>query len=67
VRSAFEKVDAADAKVPPMSETASTTKMPLIRTEKISSVKRVRYFTKLDADVTEETNKIREVQRPVQA
>jgi len=67
VSRAFVNVDADDVKVLPMSETASTTKIQLMRTENISSVKRVRYLTKFEAEVTEETNKIRDVQSPVHA
>jgi hypothetical protein len=67
VSNAFVKVDADDENVLPISETASTTKIQLIRTEKISSVKRVRYFTKFEADVTEDIIRIRDVQSPVHA
>jgi hypothetical protein len=67
VSNAFVKVDADDENVLPISETASTTKIQLIKTEKISSVNRVRYFTKLEADVKEDTSKMRDVQSPVHA
>ena len=67
VRRALVKVDAGDEKVRPMSETASMTKIQLINTEKISSVKRVKYFTRFDAEVIEEINKMRLDQSPVQA
>ena len=67
VSNAFVIVDAEDEKVLPISETASTTKIQLIRTEKISSVKRVRYFTKFEADVTEDIIKMSDVQSPVHA
>jgi hypothetical protein len=67
VSNAFTKVDAGDIKVPPMSDTASTTKMVEMSTEKISSVNRVRYLTKLDADVIDETRSIPDVQIPVHA
>ena len=46
---------------------ASTTKMTLIKVEKISSVKRVRYLTKLDADVTLDVKRMNDVHRPVHA
>ena len=54
-------------KVPATSEKASAMKIVLISVEKISSVKRVRYFTILDAEVRDETNNIAEVQSPVHA
>ena len=66
VRSALVKVEAVLVKVRPTSDTASTTKMALMRVEKISSVKRVRNLTRLDADVMDETNRMAAVQRPVQ-
>mmetsp|Transcript_6123 Transcript_6123/g.7119 ORF Transcript_6123/g.7119 Transcript_6123/m.7119 type:complete len:177 (+) Transcript_6123:776-1306(+) len=67
VRRAFVNVDAGDKKVPPTSLTASTTKIVEIKTEKISSVKRVRYFTRFDADVMEDANRIPDVHKPVHA
>ena len=67
VNRALVKVDAGEAKVLPTSETASTTKIVLIKTENISSVKRVKNLTRFEAEVTEETNKIKDVQSPVQA
>jgi hypothetical protein len=67
VSKAFVKVDAELENVRPMSETASTTKMALMSVENISSVNLVRYLTRLDAEVSEETNRIAEDQRPVQA
>ena len=42
----------------PMFCVASTTKIKDIRVEKISSVKRVRYLTKLEADVMELNQKV---------
>ena len=66
VSKALVNVDAGDINVPPISEAASTTKIVDIRTAKISSVNRVRYLTKLDADVMEDRNKIADVHRPVQ-
>ena len=67
VSKAFVNVDAGDINVPPISEAASTTNIVDMRTAKISSVNRVRYFTKLDADVIDDRNKIADVHRPVQA
>lgn len=67
VKSPLVKEDAGLVKLRPMFWAASTTKMKDIRVEKISSVNLVRYLTKLEADVTELTNKIPEVQIPVQA
>ena len=45
--------DAGFVKDFPMFCAASTTKMKEIKVEKISSVKRVRYLTKFEADVIE--------------
>lgn len=53
VKSPLVKVDAGSVNERPIFCTASTTKMKDISVEKISSVNRVRYLTKLDADVTE--------------
>ena len=67
VSKALVSVDAGEVKVFPTFVSASTTKITLISVEKISSVKRVRYFTKFDADVTDDKKRMAEVQRPVQA
>lgn len=67
VNNALVKVEAGEVNVRPTSETASTTKMALMSTENISSVNRVKYLTRFDAEVTEHTNKMREVHRPVHA
>ena len=56
-RSPLVKLERGDVNVLAISDVASTTKIQLIRTEKISSVNRVKYLTKLDPDVMEETNK----------
>ena len=61
------KVEAGLEKVPATSEKASTTKIVLMRVEKISSVKRVRYLTRFDAEVMDDTKRMAAVQRPVQA
>lgn len=53
VKRPLVKEDAGFVKDFPMFCTASTTKINEINVEKISSVKRVRYLTKLDADVME--------------
>ena len=53
VKSPLVKVDAGSVNERPIFCTASTTKMKDISVEKISSVNRVRYLTKFDADVTE--------------
>jgi hypothetical protein len=66
VSSAFVKVEEGDENVLPISDTASTTKMALMSTEKISSVKRVRYLTKFDAEKSEHSNRIPAVHSPVQ-
>mmetsp|Transcript_57538 Transcript_57538/g.153685 ORF Transcript_57538/g.153685 Transcript_57538/m.153685 type:complete len:207 (-) Transcript_57538:613-1233(-) len=66
VNRALVKVEAGDEKVRPTSDTASKTNMQLISNEKISSVKRVRYLTRLEAEVIEEANKIADVHNPVQ-
>jgi hypothetical protein len=55
------------ANEPATSDTASTTKIALIKVEKISSVNLVKYLTRLDADVNEEMNSIAEVHNPVHA
>ena len=60
-------VDRGDVNVPEISVTASTTKIVLIKTENISSVNLVKYFTKLDPDDTDDTNKINDVHIPVHA
>ena len=65
VNIALVNVEIGDTNVPPTSLTASTTKIVEMRTEKISSVNRVRYFTKLEAEVMELKNNIPDVQRPV--
>ena len=65
VSRAFVNVDAGDENVRPISEPASMTKIALVRTENISSVKRVRYFTRCDAEVTEDKSRSAEVQSPV--
>jgi len=65
VRRALVNVETGLEKVPPTSETASTTKIVEIKTEKISSVNRVKYLTRLEADVMEERNKIAAVHNPV--
>ena len=65
VNIALANVDAGETNVPPTSLTASTTKIVEMRTEKISSVNRVKYLTKFEADVMELKNKIPAVQRPV--
>jgi hypothetical protein len=62
-RSAFGKV--VTENVLAMSVHASKTNMKLIRTEKVSSVNLVRYFTELENEVMEETNKISAVHNPV--
>lgn len=49
----FAKEEAGLMKDFPMFWAASTTKMKEIKVEKISSVKRVRYLTKFEADVME--------------
>ena len=67
VNNAFVKVDTGDTNVLPISDAASTTKMQLISTEKISSVNRVKYFTKLEPDVTADRNRIADVHNPVHA
>ncbi len=53
VKRPLVNVDAGFVKERPMFCTASTTKIKEMRVEKISSVNRVRYFTKFEADVTE--------------
>ena len=53
VKSPLVKVDAGSVNERPIFCMASTTKMKDISVEKISSVNRVRYLTKFDADVTE--------------
>lgn len=64
-RSAFGKV--VIEKVRAISLHASNTNMKEMRTLNISSVNRVRYLTQLEKLVMLETNKINEVQIPVQA
>jgi hypothetical protein len=66
VKRACAKVAVADENVRPTSDTASTTKIALINKEKISSVKRVRYLTRVDAEKREQTSRIPAVQSPVQ-
>ncbi len=66
VNKAFAKLEDGLENVALTSETASTMKIALIRTEKISSVNRVKYLTRLDADVIEEIKRIAAVQSPVQ-
>mmetsp|Transcript_14605 Transcript_14605/g.33777 ORF Transcript_14605/g.33777 Transcript_14605/m.33777 type:complete len:208 (+) Transcript_14605:1960-2583(+) len=66
VRSDFVKVSAGELNVLLMSETASATKMELIRTEKISSVNRVKYLTRFEPEVMADRNRIAEVHKPVQ-
>lgn len=67
VKSALVKVEAGLVNVAVISDTASMTKMVEMRREKISSVNRVRYFTKFEADVKDEMSKIVEVHKPVHA
>ena len=67
VRSALVSVEYGEMKVFLTSETASTTKITLISVENISSVNRVKNFTKLEPEVIDEMNNIPDVQIPVQA
>lgn len=78
VTDANVKVDAAQVKVSKAfdkgpeklamtGDTASTTKMREINILKISSVKRVRYLTKLEAEVKLDAMRIPLVHKPVQA
>jgi hypothetical protein len=67
VKSALVPVDTGDVKVLATSVTASKRNIELIRTEKISSVNRVKYLTRFDAEVSADTSNIPAVHRPVQA
>ena len=66
VSKALLKVEPGEVKVLLTSETASTTKMVEMRTLKISSVNRVMYLTRFDAEVNEDMARIPDAQIPVQ-
>mmetsp|Transcript_13229 Transcript_13229/g.19496 ORF Transcript_13229/g.19496 Transcript_13229/m.19496 type:complete len:178 (-) Transcript_13229:65-598(-) len=67
VNSALVATDAGEVNVFATSVMASKRKMELIKTLKISSVKRVRYCTILHVDVRAAVRSMPEVQIPVQA
>ena len=67
VKRALVKSDAGEAKVRATSDTASTTKMVEMRVLKISSVKRVKYRTKLLPEVTAKPSRMADVHNPVHA
>ena len=66
-RRAVTKLVSGIVKVFDTPDTASTINMVLMRHEKISSVNRGRYFTKFDADMIADRNKIAAVHKPVHA
>jgi hypothetical protein len=67
VSRAFVNVVETFVKVRPTSETASITNIVLMRTENISSVNLVKYLTRFDADVIEQTRRMKDDQSPVHA
>jgi hypothetical protein len=67
VNKALVKVEPGLVNVPAISETASTTNIVEMSTEKISSVNLVKYLTRFEAEVTDDKNRIADVHKPVHA
>jgi len=65
-RSVINAFGNGPAKEAPTFDTASTTKMTLIKVENISSVNRVKYLTRLDPDVRDAMSRMADVHNPVQ-